>query len=182
MAFICRRGWQELWKEGEYYLFIYLSEAWLGVLTDGSILQDGRWKHVSNTGGLICQAGRHPLCALHMKRRCCSQLKHHLLHNFGTDHLSCLPACGRDHLLSFWREECKSWASQNLMSLQSMWGLILRSIQSSEGIQRKHAPPLTMAKIPVSIASLPPKFSTIIFLPPNWYSVWLCYRTTDARA
>lgn len=153
---------------------MYLFEAWLGVLTDGSILQDGRRKHVSNTRGLICQAGRHPLCALHLRWWCCSLLKHHLLSNFGTDHLSCLPAHGRDHLLGFWREECVSQGYQNLMFLRSMCRLILKGFQSSERIWSKHASPLKTGKIPVSISSPSPKFSTIIFPPPNWYSVWLC--------
>lgn len=125
-------------------------------------------------GVSICQAGRHPLCALHLKWWCCSLLKHHLLNNFGTDHLSCLPTRGRDHLFWFWREECKSQGSQNLTSLQSTCSLILKKFQSSERIQNKHASPLKTAKIPVSISSLSPKFSTIIFPPPNWYSVWLC--------
>lgn len=40
-------------KKGEMDVFIYLFVAWLRVLTDGSILQDGRRRHVSNTGGLL---------------------------------------------------------------------------------------------------------------------------------
>lgn len=147
-----------LWKEGGNR-FIYLSEAWLGVLTDGSILQDGRWMHASNSRGLVCQAGRHLFYALHLKWWwCCSLLKHHLLSNFGTDHLSCLPVHGRDHSLWFWREECKSWGSQNLVLLHSTCSLTQKSFWSSERIQSKHASPLTIVKIPVSIASPSPSF------------------------
>lgn len=138
--------------------FIYLFEAWLGVLTDGSISKDGRQKHVSNTGGLICQAGRHPLCALHLKWWCCSLLKHHLLKNFGTDHLSCLPACGRVHLLWFWREQCKTRGSQNLLSLQNTCSLILRSFQSSERIQSKHASPTQNGQNTTQHLIPPPSF------------------------
>ena len=154
--------------------FIYLFKWGLAQCHD-------RWQHLAgweteacNTGGLIRPAGRHPLCASCLKWWCCSLLKHHLPNNFGTDRLSCLLARGRDHLLWFWREEGKPPGSHNLLSLQSMCSLILKSFQSSERVQRKHVSALKRAEIPLSISSPSPKFSTIIFPPPNWYSVWLC--------
>lgn len=121
------------------YLFIYLWPGSVSWQMAASCRMGDRSTWV--TPRVSCQAGRHSLCALHLKWWCCSLLKHHLLNNFGIDHLSYLPAFGRDHLLWFWREEWKLRGSWNLMLLQSTCSITLKSFRSSERILSKRASP-----------------------------------------